>query len=66
MAGTNFGWTILVLLKANENFHSPIHFFFCTWYKCNSISLTKMAFLSLVVFYPVIFSRKRQSKIWLG
>ena len=28
MAGTNFGWTILVLLKANENFHSPIHFFF--------------------------------------
>ena len=66
MAGTNFGWTILVLLKANENFHSPIHFFFCTWYSCKSIAHTKMAFQSLVGFYPVIFSGKRQSKILLS
>ena len=66
MTGTNLRWTTLVLLKANENFHSPIHFIFCTWYSCKSIALTKMAFQSLVVFYTVIFNRKRQSKIWLG
>ena len=63
MAGTKFRWTTLVLLKANENFHFPIHFFFCTWYSCKSIAHTKMAFQSLVVIYTVIFNRKRQSKI---
>ena len=66
MTGTNLRWTTLVLLEADQKISGSIQKKDCTWYKCKSISLTKMAFLSLVGFYPVIFSRKRQSKIWLG